>query len=492
MDKKPLIDKTPSLFVSLIPITVLATILIVVAISTGGDILAGGSQIAMLVAAAVAASLAMGKYRVRWRVMEERIIKSVESSTISILVLLFIGAISGTWMLSGVVPTMIYYGLEVLHPVVFLPAVCVISAVVSLVTGSSWTTCATIGVAFMGIGYSLGFPAWWTAGAVISGAYFGDKMSPLSDTTVLASSTSGVTLFSHIRYLTYTTFPSMILAIIIYAIAGVCMYEGVEAASDGLSDALSQAFNISGWLLVVPLFTFILILRRVPVLITLFLSVVAAAVAMLVAQPDVVASLSESSQGTFASSINAVLTAVCTSTALQTGNSTLDTLVATGGMSGMLNTIWLILSAMCFGGVIMGSGMASTITRAILKKVHGVVGAVSTTLFSGLFFNLCTADQYMSIILTSDLNKEGFDRLGIDRRVLSRATEDSATILSVLIPWNSCGIAQSAVLGISTLHYFPFCFFNLLSPIMSFVVAALGYKIIYKKPKDALSLEKCE
>ncbi|MBO5866097.1 MAG: sodium:proton antiporter, partial [Bacteroidaceae bacterium] len=213
-------------------------------------------------------------------------------------------------------------------------------------------------------------------------------------------------------------------------------------------------------------------------------SVVAASVAMLIMQPDVVASLGGETQGAFAVSVNAVLTAVCNSTAIETGNETLNSLVTTGGMSGMLNTIWLILAAMCFGGVLMGSGMASTITHYILKGVRGVVGAVSTTVFSGLFFNLCTADQYMSIILTGDLNKEGFDRLGIDRRVLSRATEDSATVLSVLVPWNSCGIAQSAVLGISTIAYFPFCFFNLLSPVMSVVVAALGYKILYKKDKS--------
>lgn len=488
MEKKILKDKTPSLIVSLIPIAVLAAILVVVATCTGGDILAGGSQVAMLLSAAVAATLAMKIYRVRWKVMEERIIKSVEASTISILVLLLIGAISGTWMLSGVVPTMIYYGLQFMEPALFLFAACLISAVVSLVTGSSWTTCATIGVAFMGIGYSIGFPAWWTAGAIISGAYFGDKMSPLSDTTVLASSTAGVTLFSHIRYLVYTTFPSMAISLAIYAVAGFYIYDGVEAVNDGLSEALYSSFNISVWLLLVPLVTFILIVRRVPVLITLFVSVVAASVAMLVMQPDIVSRLSDGTQEGFTASVNAVLAAVCSSTAIDTGNEMLNNLVTTGGMSGMLNTIWLILSAMCFGGVLMGSGMAGTITRYILKGVRGVVGAVSTTVFSGLFFNLCTADQYMSIILTCDLNKEGFDRLGIDRRVLSRATEDSATVLSVLVPWNSCGIAQSAVLGVSTLAYFPFCFFNIISPIMSVIVAALGYKILYIKTDAAVKL----
>lgn len=481
IDKDNKLLKKPSLLVSLLPVAVLATMLVVVGIYTGGDILNGGCQLSMLTAAAVTASLAMGVYRVPWKVMEERVVKSVEASTISILVLLLIGAISGTWMLSGVVPTMICYGLEVLHPSVFLFAVCIISAVVSVVTGSSWTTCATIGVAFMGIGYSIGFPAYWTAGAIISGAYFGDKLSPLSDTTVLASSTSGVALFPHIRYMLYTTIPSIVIALLVYLFVGFYIYDGMEVQSSELSSVLSSTFNISPWLLLVPLVTFVLIVKRVPVLITLFASVVVACVAMLIAQPDVVSILG-GGEGGFPTSLRALLTACCNSTSLQTGNEALDSLVATRGMAGMLNTIWLILAAMTFGGVLMGSGMANCITDALLKKVHGVTGAVATTLFSGLFFNLCTADQYMSIILTSDMNKSGYDRLGIDRRVLSRATEDSATILSVLIPWNSCGIAQSAVLGIATAAYMPFCIFNIVSPMMSIIVARMGYKILRVKP----------
>lgn len=472
-------DKKPSLWVSLLPIAVLAAMLAVVGVYTGGDILNGGCQLSMFTAAAVTASLAIGVYGIPWKVMEQRVVKSIESSTISILVLLLIGAISGTWMLSGVVPTLICYGLEVLHPSVFLFAVCIISAVVSVVTGSSWTTCATIGVAFMGIGYSIGFPAWWTAGAVISGAYFGDKMSPLSDTTVLASSTAGVSLFPHIKYMLYTTIPSLVVALLVYLFAGFYIYDGLEVKENELSSMLSSVFNVSPWLLVVPLVTFVLILKRVPVLITLFASVVVASVAMLIMQPNVVAVIG-GGEGGFGVSLRAVLTACCNATALQTGSDTLDALVATRGMAGMLNTVWLILAAMTFGGMLMGSGMANSITEALLKRVRTAAGAVSATVFSGLFFNLCTADQYMSIILTCDLNKEACDRMGLERRVLSRSTEDSATILSVLIPWNSCGIAQSAVLGVATVVYMPFCIFNIVSPLMSIIVARIGYRILYR------------
>lgn len=480
MDKNENVaNSKPALWISLIPVMVLAAMLVMLGMLSESDIMNGGCQLSMFTAAAVTVTIAMAVYKVPWQVMENRIIKSIASSTLSILVLLLIGALSGTWMLSGVVPTMICYGLEVLHPSVFLFAVCIISAVVSVVTGSSWTTCATVGVAFMGIGYSMGFPAWWTAGAVISGAYFGDKLSPLSDTTVLASSTSGVPLFPHIRYMLYTTIPSMTIALIVYLFVGFYINDTPKEHSNELAANLVSVFNISPWLLAVPLITFLFIIKRVPVLITLFASVVVACIAMLLAQPEIVIKLGGDGGG-FACALNAVLKACCESTSVQTGSSVVDALVTTRGMAGMLNTVWLILAAMTFGGVFMGSGMANAITDALLKRVHGVTGVVTTTVFSGFFFNLCTADQYMSIILTSDLNRQGYDRLGIDRRVLSRATEDSATILSVLVPWNSCGIAQSAVLGIATVAYMPYCVFNIVSPFMSVLVAWMGYRILRK------------
>ncbi len=472
------IEKKPSFWVSLLPIVTLAILLAVVIVLKGADALDGGSQFALILSTAVAATLSIGIYGVKWETLENAIANNIFSSSGSILIFLFIGAIAGSWMVSGVVPTLICYGLQILHPAVFLVSACVICSVVSVVTGSSWTTCATLGVALMGIGYSNGFPEWWTAGAVISGAYFGDKMSALSDTTVLAASTAKVPLFAHIRYMMYTTVPTYIITLLIYTIAGICIYDSSNAISSELVDALHGVFNISPWLLVVPLFTFVLIAKKVPALLTLFLSMFAACIAMLVFQPSIVAQIGGSDVLDFKSAVLGVLTSCCNSTAIETGHDVLNSLVATRGMGGALNVIWLVLTAMCFGGVMVGSGMMGAITATLLKGVNTVAKAVSATVFSGLFFNCCTGDQFMSIILACDLNKESFDKLGLDRRLLSRSAEDSATVTSVLIPWNTCGVVQSMVLGVPTMVFAPFCFFNIISPLMSILVAKLNYRIL--------------
>ena len=479
------IKKEPSFWVSIVPIVLLAVLLAIVIILKGADALDGGSQFALILTTAVAAALSMGLYGVSWETLEKSIAKNIFSSSASILIFLFIGAIAGTWMISGVVPTLICYGLQILHPAIFLVAACVICAVVSVVTGSSWTTCATIGVALMGIGYSNGFPEWWTAGAVISGAYFGDKMSALSDTTVLAASTAKVRLFDHIRYMMYTTVPSFVIALVIYAVAGFCMYDSSSVISNELVDALHQTFNVSPWLLIVPVLTFTLIAFKVPALVTLFISMLSACVAMLIFQPSLVANIGGGDVLDFKTAVLGVLTSCCNSTAIDTGHEVLNSLVSTRGMAGAMNVIWLVLTAMCFGGVMVGSGMMAAITNTLLKGVNSVTSAVSATVFSGIFFNCCTGDQFMSIILACDLNKGSFDKLGVDRRVLSRATEDSATVTSVLIPWNTCGVVQSMVLGVPTLVFLPFCFFNLLSPLMSIIVAKLNYKILYVKDNAA-------
>ena len=471
------VKKEPSFIVSILPLCCLALLLAVVIILKGADALDGGSQFALILSTAVATALSMGLYGVKWGQLEHAIAKNIFSSSGSILIFLFIGAIAGSWMISGVVPTLICYGLQILHPAIFLVASCLICAVVSVVTGSSWTTCATIGVALMGIGYSNGFPEWWTAGAVISGAYFGDKMSALSDTTVLAASTAKVPLFTHIRYMAYTTVPTFVIALIIYTIAGICLYDSSSVISKELADSLNATFNISPWLLLVPLFTFTLIAFKTPALLTLFLSMVSACVAMLIFQPSLVAQIGGANELTFDSAVLGVLTSCCNSTSIDTGNEVLNNLVSTRGMAGALNVIWLVLTAMSFGGVMVGSGMMATITRTLLKGVNSVVKAVSATVFSGIFFNCCTGDQFMSIILACDLNKGSFDKLGLDRRVLSRSAEDSATVISVLIPWNTCGVVQSMVLGVPTIMFAPFCFFNIISPLMSILIAKLNYKI---------------
>lgn len=484
--------KEPTFWVSVIPIILLALLLAIVIVLKGADALDGGSQFALILATAVATALSMLLYGVKWVDLEKNIAKNIYSSSGSILIFLFIGAIAGTWMISGVVPTLICYGLQILHPAIFLVSACLICAVVSVVTGSSWTTCATIGVALMGIGYSNGFPEWWTAGAVISGAYFGDKMSALSDTTVLAASTAKVPLFDHIRYMMYTTVPSMTIALVIYIIAGIYLYDSSVAMSSELVVALEQNFNITPWLLVIPIFTFTLIIFKVPALLTLFLSMLSASVAMLIFQPDIVAQIGGGDELNFRTAILGVMTSCCNSTSLDTGNEVLNGLVATRGMGGAMNVIWLVLTAMCFGGVMVGSGMMEAITKTLLKGVKSVTHAVAATVFSGIFLNCSTGDQFMSIILSCDLNKGSFDRLGIDRRVLSRATEDSATVVSVLIPWNTCGVVQSMVLGVPTLLFMPFCFFNLLSPLMSIIVAKLNYKILRTNGNASASLSEVE
>lgn len=469
--------KTPSAWVSAIPLVVLTALFYGVIRCFGSDSIVGGSQIALLAASSVAALIAIVGYGTKWSELEEAIIEHIRSATSALLILLLIGAIAGTWMVSGVVPTLIYYGLDILHPSYFLIASCLICACVSLMTGSSWTTIATIGVALMGVGQAMGLPEGWVAGAIISGAYFGDKISLLSDTTVLASSTVGVPIFTHIRYMLYTTVPSIVVALIVFGIAGVTLPHASSAHVDLYAETLYNTFHISPWLLIVPLLTGLLIARRLPALITLFAAVVFACVAMIVAQPGLVAEVAGVESLTAMNTFKGVLMTCYGPTAIETGNAALNDLVSTGGMGGMLNTVWLILCAMVFGGVMTGSGMVRALTEIFLRAVRRTSAAVASTVGAGIFFDICSADQYISIILTGRLFKELYEERGLEPKLLSRAVEDSATVCSVLIPWNSCGMTQATVLGVATFTYMPYCIFNLVSPLMSILVAAIGWKI---------------
>ena len=477
MHEQQTAERLPSPWVSLIPLAVLTGLLYVVIRCFGGDAINGGSQIALLSATSVCVMLAIGLYRCRWSVLEESIIDNIRASASAILILLLIGAIAGTWMISGVVPTLIYYGLQILHPSFFLVASCLICAVVSLMTGSSWTTIATIGVALMGIGEAMGFPEGWVAGAIISGAYFGDKISLLSDTTVLASSTVGVPIFTHIRYMLYTTVPSMLVALGVFTVAGLMLRHGADSQTMLYAEALRTTFRITPWLLLVPLATGLLIARKLPAIVTLFLAVVFACVAMLAAQPELVARVAGVDALDFLSGFRGVLMSCFGPTSLETGTPQLDELVATRGMAGMLNTVWLIICAMCFGGGMTGSGMLRSLTAIFLRFVRRAFSAVASTVGAGIFFNLCTADQYISIILSGRLFRDLYAQRGLEERLLSRSVEDSATVCSVLIPWNSCGMTQATVLGVSTFTYMPYCIFNIVSPLMSLLVAAVGWKI---------------
>lgn len=469
--------RIPSAWLSAQPLAVLAVLLYVVIRCFGGDSINGGSQIALLSATSVCVMLAIGVYRCRWSVLEEAIIDNIRASASAIIILLLIGAIAGTWMVSGVVPTMIYYGLEILHPSFFLVASCLICAGVSLMTGSSWTTIATIGVALMGIGRAMGFPEGWVAGAIISGAYFGDKVSLLSDTTVLASSTVGVPIFTHIRYMLYTTMPSFAVALAVFTVAGLNLSHDGATHAELYADTLRATFRITPWLLLVPLATGVLIARKLPAIVTLFASVVFACVAMLLAQRGLVASVAGVESLDFLSGFKGVLMSCFGPTAVDTGNAQLNDLVATRGMAGMLNTVWLIICAMCFGGVMTGSGMLRSLTAVFLRVVRRAFSAVASTVGAGLFFNLCTADQYISIILSGRLFRDLYAERGLEERLLSRSVEDSATVCSVLVPWNSCGMTQATVLGVATFTYLPYCIFNIVSPCMSLLVAAVGWKI---------------
>lgn len=471
-----------SIWLALIPLAVLVAMLALVIKTFGADAIEGGSQISLLVASSVAALLAIVFCHCKWSTLEDAIINNIRTSASAIIILLLIGAIAGTWMLSGVVPTLMYYGLQIIHPKVFLAVACLICAVVAVVTGSSWTTIATIGVALMGVGEAQGFSEGWIAGAIISGAYFGDKMSALSDTTVLASSTARVPLFEHVKYMSITTIPSFVIALIAFTVVSLLHTTDNAAQMQELSSVLLESFNISAWLLLVPAITLVLIAKRLPALVTLFISVILACIAMVVAQPEIVQAIG--GDGDY-STFRALLTVCSTNTSIDTGSDTINELVATNGMKGMLNTVWLVLCAMCFGGVMAGSGMLSAITKLFAKFVYRTSSIVASTLGMGLFANLLTADQYISVIITGETFRELYANRGLEGRLLSRSIEDTATVSSVLVPWNSCGMTQSTVLGVATITYLPYCLFNLISPIMSLTVAIIGYKISRKVSTEA-------
>ena len=470
-------NKTPHPLIAVIPIVALIAMLAVVLTIFNSDAISGGSQVALIFASAVGITIAMAKYKVKWKDFEHQFQKTFGEISVTLIILLCVGMLAGSWMISGVVPTLIYYGIQILSPSFFLVSACVISAFVSLLSGSSWTTIATIGVALLGIGQALGISEAWTAGAIISGAYFGDKMSPLSDTTILASSTVRVDLFTHIRYMMYTTFPSFGLTLVIFLVAGFCFDSAAEINVDHFVNGLEAKFNISLWTLLVPLLTGILIARRVPSLITLFASSVAAGVMALIFQPDILHEIAGQESKDVLSTIQGLMVMLFGQTHIDMGDSSLNDLVATRGMAGMLNTIWLIICAMLFGSVMIASRMVQSIAKVIIRMAKSRTSLVGSTASSGVFLNVVTGDQFLSIVLTADLFKHAYEKNGYEPRLLSRTAEDSATVASVLIPWNTCGMTQAAVLGVPTLVYLPFCFFNILSPLMSVIVAASGWKI---------------
>ena len=480
--------------ISLIPVLVLITLLAVNIGIFGSDAILGASQVALLASAGVCVLLATTFFKTPWKEFEKAIGKNFSDIAGATLILFLIGAVSGTWTMSGVVPTFIYYGVKIISPKVFLLSACVICAVVSVMTGSSWTTIATIGVALLGIGRAEGFSDGMIAGAIISGAYFGDKISPLSDTTVMASSVNKVPLFTHIRYMMFTTVPSITITLIVFTILGIAHGGEGVVQTELYTTVLSSKFTITPWLLVVPVITIFLIIRKMPALQVLAISVLVAAVAALIFQPDIIAGIGgKVTSGSRARILLAgTVESIYNTISLETGHPEVDGLLVTRGMLGMLNTVFLILCAMCFGACMQASGMIARLARVLNPLTRTRTGLVASTVTTGTVLNGIVSDQYLSILLTSNIFGETFRDRGYEERLLSRSVEDSATVTSPLYPWSSCGMTQATILSVPTLTYAPFCFFNLISPLMSICIAAIGWRIVRPKPAapEAEPLEK--
>jgi len=441
------------------------------------DAITGSNQIILIFSAAIAAVFAWYKGH-RWKDMEEGIVNSIKLATPAILILLLVGALSGAWLVSGIIPTMIYYGLLILNPTIFLFAACVICAIVATFTGSSWTTSATIGIALMGVGKILGLDEGMIAGAILSGAYFGDKLSPLSDTTNLAAASSGTELFTHIRYMLYTTTPSISIALLGFIVLGFGVDSDVNLTDlDAIREALQQNINISPWLLLVPTFVIVMILKKIPALPVLFAGTMLGILAAFLFQTDIVQQIGREYGSTDYHSYIGVMLTLFGDTHIEAGNETLDELLSSGGMAGMLMTIWLILSAMVFGGIMEASGFLARIIQAMISRVHSAASLVRATVGTCIFTNLSTSDQYLAVLLPGRMFADVYKQRGLAPENLSRTLEDSGTVTSVLVPWNTCGAFHAGVLGVATLSYAPFTFFCILSPLVTLVYAYRGIKI---------------
>ncbi|PKO95986.1 MAG: sodium:proton antiporter [Bacteroidetes bacterium HGW-Bacteroidetes-7] len=473
--------KKPGIIVSLLPVVVLIAIIFTGVRLFGEDVTAGPSQIALLFTSVLTAIIAIYHLKIPWEKLEAGIMDHLTKTGSAVFILLMIGALTGSWMISGVVPTMIYYGLKMIHPSVFLVVSFILAGIVSVMAGSSWTTIGTIGVAMLSAGQILGFSAPWLAGAIISGAYFGDKISPLSDTTNLSASVAGVDLYKHVKYMLITTIPGFILTVIFFTVAGFVIPAGNSLDIENQLNNISTTFNISPFLLLVPVLTIVMIVKKISPFITLFISALTGAVVACIAQPEICSQISPANVSKGASYIYASLKMLSGSVSIETGDQMLNTLTSTRGMAGMLNTVWIILCVVTFGGIMEASGMIKTITEKMMFMMKNTVSLISSTVGTTIFFNMTLSDQYMAILLPGKMFSETYDKLGYEPEVLSRTLQDSATVTSVLVPWNTCGVVQSSVLNVATLAYLPYCFFNLITPVITIAVAAIGYKIRRKK-----------
>ncbi len=473
----------PTILQALLPILFLIVALFINVRIFGDAALDGSNQIILMLSAGVASIVAI-RLGYKWKKIRTSIVKSISSALSSIIILLLIGSLAGTWLLSGVVPAMIYYGLQVLNPTIFLVAATIVCAIVSVATGSSWTTAATVGIALIGIGTALGLSPGMVAGAIISGAYFGDKMSPLSDTTNLAPAMVGSDLFTHIRYMAYTTVPSITITLIIFLIIGLTQdSSGTTASTQEILEAINGSFYISPVLFLVPIVVIFMIVRKIPAIPAIMFGAILGGIFAAVFQPEVVLSVSEYESLSAEAYYVGIMKAFYGDIQIITGQEIVDDLLSSGGMYGMLGTVWLIVSAMIFGGVMEGTGMLKRIAESIISLVNSTGSLVASTAGTCVFFNITASDQYLAIVVPGRMYTDTYKEKGLAPENLSRTLEDSGTVTSALIPWNTCGAYHANVLGVATFAYLPFAFFNLISPFMTIFYAYMGIKI--RTLKDA-------
>ncbi|WP_306521196.1 Na+/H+ antiporter NhaC [Rheinheimera sp.] len=478
--------KRPSLLDALIPLVVLIILLSLSVYLYGSDSSYGPNQIALFVGAAIAVIIGL-KNGYRWADMEKAMIHGISLSLGAVLILFAVGALIGTWLLAGTVPALIYYGLQVLDPAWFYAASCILCAIVSLAIGSSWTTAATIGVALIGVSVGLGLSPVVTAGAIISGAYFGDKISPLSDTTNLAPAVAGAELFDHIRHMTWTTIPSLVIAILIFSVLG--FNSGAVADAEKivtLSNDLQAQFNI-GLLNLVPMVVLmVMAIKKVPAFPTVFIGALLGGVWALLFQPELVQKMADTSLPAFLGTLKVIWTTLHSGFVIESGNAELDKLLSGGGMAKMMNTVWLIMSAMVFGSVLEHTGLLRRFVEVILARAHSTGSLITSTIATCVATNILTADQYMAIVMPGRMYKDEYARRGLAPVNLSRTLEDGGTITSPLVPWNTCGAYMHGVLNVSPLEYIFYAFFNLINPVLAIIYAYCGIKILKLTPPDSV------
>jgi len=477
---------TPGIWVAISPILILIALMVICAVCFGDSFTSGPSQLSLLTATLIGAITAMAKYNVKWEKVEGGILDSIFKMGSTLFIILMIGALTASWIQSGVVPTIIYYGLKIIHPSIFLFVAFFLTGLISIMIGSSWTTVGTIGIAMLSAGQMLGFSNGWLAGAIVSGAYLGDKLSPLSDTTNLSASISEVKLYDHIKYMLWTNIPTFIICSVIFFIAGTQITgNGALNIADNCEE-IAKTYNISLWLLLIPAATIFMICKKISPYITLLISALLGGVAMAIFQPQILAQVVPeglSAQmcggvlGSAACGFYGVFKVLSSHVDVVASNDILAKLTCTNGMQGMMNTIWLVLSVCAFGGMLDSTGFLASMTSKMMNHIKSTPKLVGSTVLSCILCNIVVADQYISILLSGKMFSKSYKDQGYNPELLSRSLQDSATVTSVLVPWNTCGIFQSATLGLSTMVFAPYCFFNLLSPVVTFVIATIGWKI---------------